>query len=313
VDDYTKQTKEWLNNRFKRCDGDGTYIPHQPIYGFRKEPCEPGYVFRYLITFHTMRMLSMLAFDTILDVGAAEGYKAFLAKKFFGAKVISSDLSEEACKRAEEIFHITAIPADIHALPFDDDQFDVVMCSESLEHVTDFRSATKELLRVAKKAVVITVPHDPEDLVRNNKEQEKIHAHFHHFDITSFNYLKESGYEVIAKRIYSLLSVIPAALIDAKHRTHNKDWKHPKILTDVYNALLPVSTTLFGKKAAELLLMVDGMVCRLLPLYRATIFVIVKDKQCYLPSPTRRILPQEIIEFSLPLHRLGNGPSSQPL
>ncbi len=307
MDDYTKRTKEWLNNRFGMCDSNGVYIPHQPIYGFRNEPCEPGYVFRYLITFHIMQMLSLVKFDTFVDIGAAEGYKAFLTKKFFGVKVTSSDLSEEACKRAEELFDIPAVPADIHALPFDNDQFDVVLCSESLEHVADFRIATKELLRVAKKAVVITVPHDPEDLTMHNKEREEIHGHIHNFDINSFDYLKSDGYDIIAEKIYNLLFVIPAALIDAKPRIHNKDWKHPKILTDLYNTLLPLATTLFGKKTAELILMFDSIACRLLPLYRASIFVILKDKQCYLSSPTRRILPKDIIEFSLPEHRLEKG------
>ena len=39
--------------------------------------------------------------------------------------------------RANEIFKLKATPVDIHNLPFKDNEFDVVICSETLEHVTE--------------------------------------------------------------------------------------------------------------------------------------------------------------------------------
>ncbi|MBI4058327.1 class I SAM-dependent methyltransferase [Candidatus Gottesmanbacteria bacterium] len=52
--------------------------------------------------------------------------------------------------------------ADIRQLPFSDNTFDTVLCAEVLEHIpfSDFSAALKELHRVTKKYVIMTVPHD---------------------------------------------------------------------------------------------------------------------------------------------------------
>ncbi|MDD5079044.1 MAG: class I SAM-dependent methyltransferase [Candidatus Omnitrophica bacterium] len=160
MDAYTEKTKIWLDERFDSCDKEGIYPAHQPIYGFRKGHSEPGLIFRYITTYNIMRALTHLKFDSFLDVGGAEGYKAYVVKELFGVKVKTTDLSIEACKRAKEIFHLDAQPVDIHKLPFSDSEFDVVLCSAMLEHITNFQQGLEELLRVARKAVVITIPHD---------------------------------------------------------------------------------------------------------------------------------------------------------
>jgi SAM-dependent methyltransferase len=50
--------------------------------------------------------------------------------------------------------------ADVAGLPFTDGFFDVVICSEVLEHIEDNRAAVAELLRVLKQGgdLVVTVP-----------------------------------------------------------------------------------------------------------------------------------------------------------
>src|SRR5690606_18639469 len=50
---------------------------------------------------------------------------------------------------------------DIYNIPFDDDSFDVVGCFEVLEHLHDAPRALAELARVARKSVVMSVPHEP--------------------------------------------------------------------------------------------------------------------------------------------------------
>lgn len=51
------------------------------------------------------------------------------------------------------------------------------MCSETLEHVADWHKAMDELLRVASKTVVITVPHQPKEVVDKHIEEEIPHGH----------------------------------------------------------------------------------------------------------------------------------------
>ena len=49
----------------------------------------------------------------------------------------------------------------VYTLPFADRSFDVVTCLEVLEHLNDPRAAAEELQRVARKAVVLSVPYEP--------------------------------------------------------------------------------------------------------------------------------------------------------
>ena len=53
------------------------------------------------------------------------------------------------------------VEASIYDIPFEDNSFDAVGCFEVLEHQVDPVPALKELARVAKKHVIISVPHEP--------------------------------------------------------------------------------------------------------------------------------------------------------
>lgn len=305
MENKTDVLTTWLNNRFKLCDEHGVYIAHQPIYGFRQAPSELGHISRYIITYRLLDSLCDLEFGSLLDVGAAEGYKAFLAQKIFGIPVMSSDLSEEACNRAREIFRIQSQPCDIHNLNFDDNQFDVVMCSESLEHVTDWKKATSELLRVARKAVVITVPQDSKKLIEHNKATKKIHSHIHHFDSDSFNYLVSEGYTVKVYKISSSLLVIPSCLVDAQIRDHDEAWSHPRIVTHIYNKLALMMKCITGPKTAAFLIGLDRCLCSLFQLHQTNLFVILKNRNYLLHRRVIKKIPiRDIVTFSVPHHYL---------
>jgi len=48
-------------------------------------------------------------------------------------------------------------------LPFSDGQFDVVTLLEVLEHIPDTAAALREVLRVARRFVILTVPSKPDE------------------------------------------------------------------------------------------------------------------------------------------------------
>jgi SAM-dependent methyltransferase len=305
MDQYTQKTKVWLDERFQKTDNDGIYYAHQPIYGFRKGHSEATLTERYLCTYQIMKALSHLRFDSLLDVGSAEGYTAYVAQKLFNVKVECTDLSEEACKRAEEIFGIKATPADIHELPYENNEFDVLFCSETLEHVTDLEKATNEMLRVAKKALVITIPHEPKETVNKDIERERPHSHLYSFNLTSFNFITEKyGFKVIPKKINSSWIRIPAAIIDGMPREYTDRMPIPKIFIDINNLFVSITQRLVGKRTAVVLLQMDGLLCKVLPYFNNILFLILKNESCYTDNMGVRISALDVIDTTVPYYYL---------
>lgn len=303
MDPYTQQTKDWLDQRFRQTDASGVYVAHQPIYGFRKGHSEPWLIIRYVITYQIMRALAHLRFSSLLDVGGAEGYKAALARELFGADVTSCDLSEEACTRAREIYGIEGQSIDIHELPFEDGQFDVVVCSETLEHVSRLEDATRELLRVARRAVVITVPHEPEEWVERNIREKVPHGHIHALRPGSFDFAIPPARRIIVRRMLSPLLRAPFVVADAMPK--EEGGRLPPPLVRGYNAAVPALRKAFGVGAAASLVRLDDSLANRVPAFRGLLFVLLKDEGAYSEPPSRVVTPQQIIEFAVPFHYPG--------
>ena len=308
MDTYTEETRAWLDRRFEETSPDGVYLAHQPIYGFDAGHCEPSLLPRYVRTLEIMRALAQLRFGSCLDAGAAEGYKAELARRLFGADVVATDLSENACRRAREIFGLTARSGDLHDLPFEDGEFDVALCSETLEHVSDFRSALSELLRVARTAVVITVPHESRDRVEENRSSGEPHAHINSFGLDSLDFLERGDrLSVVARPIVSPLTAAAAGLVEGSPRElrepadRHRAWNR---LARVNNAIAPVTARLFGPRAESALLELDRVACRRLRMHRALLFVVLKDQSAWSERPSRKVSAREIVSFSVPFHHL---------
>lgn len=91
-----------------------------------------------------------------LDVGARDGYLSKrLAERFESVVALDLEKPEIDDPRVE------AVKGDASRLPYDDDTFDVVLCSEVLEHIPSptLEAVCAELVRVASAAVVIGVPY----------------------------------------------------------------------------------------------------------------------------------------------------------
>ncbi len=101
---------------------------------------------------------------TVLDAGCGEGFVIdHFSKKNPSFQLTGVDLSEEAVAYATEHFGDAARfrKGSVYKLPFSDNSFDTVLCSEVLEHLEDPERAINELKRVARNYVVITVPREP--------------------------------------------------------------------------------------------------------------------------------------------------------
>ncbi len=302
MDSYTQDMKRWLDQRFRMTDEEGIYHAHQPIYGFRKGHSEPGIIVRYIITYQIMKALSHLKFTSLLDVGGAEGYKAALARLIFNVSVRSSDLSGEACSRAKEIFNVDGEPVDVQQLPYNDNEFDVVLCNETLEHVPDLHKATNELIRVCRKAVIITVPHEPKEFIENNIRENIPHSHIHSFDTDSFDFVLPEASKVISRRFHNPYFKLPAVLVDAMKIEQSSSY--PQFLINIHNSCLPLFRSVFGWRSAYMLMKLDDYISNLISVYSGISFILLKDENCYSTHHKKRITTKQIIDFKVPYHYL---------
>ena len=99
----------------------------------------------------------------VLEIGCGVGeFSQLLAER--GARVIGADISplavEETGHRLEGYEGTEAIVADICAVPFRDESFDLVVSLETIEHSADPRKALAELVRVTRRGgrLIVTNP-----------------------------------------------------------------------------------------------------------------------------------------------------------
>jgi len=111
--------------------------------------------------------------ETILDAGCGNGT---ITNHLYGYDITAADRSEEALKYVKH----RAVQAEIEHLPFADDSFDLVLCSDVLEHLPNdiYEQALSELKRVARKYILILSPNE-EDLRANQSQCHKCATVFH--------------------------------------------------------------------------------------------------------------------------------------
>ena len=299
MNDYTQKTRDWLDVRFRQTDSQGVYFAHQPIYGFRMGHCEKSLLHRYIITYHIMHMLSHFTFESLIDVGGAEGYKGAMVRHLFGAGVKSCDLSQEACDRADEIYNVDSQAIDVQDLPFETDSFDIVLCSEVLEHVQDFETAVEQLVRVSRKAVIITLPHESQKHVEKHRTQP--HAHLRSFSLSSLDYLESRGFDITRTKMNNPFLKPLGLIVEAMPRNHSRF----KPLWNLYNRSLPLLRVLFGQRSMEFLIHLDSFASRVMS-YNSMMFVIFKDTTAYSTRPLKQIRSRHIVDFAVPYHYLRN-------
>ena len=98
-----------------------------------------------------LRQICYSGCHEVLEIGIAGGFLRHCFKLF-------PQISHKTLDIAEDI-HPDYV-GSVTNMPFDDKQFDVVVCGEVLEHLpfTDFLGALKEIRRVARHKVILSLP-----------------------------------------------------------------------------------------------------------------------------------------------------------
>lgn len=101
--------------------------------------------------------------DSVFDGGCGEG---FLLDTLNKARPVRScfaiDIDPDEVRDASKNLPFCNVrPGSIYDIPFDDTSFDLVICSEVLEHLEDPTRGLQELQRVSKKFALLSVPREP--------------------------------------------------------------------------------------------------------------------------------------------------------
>ena len=89
--------------------------------------------------------------ESALEIGMADGFMNEVVGRFTRHRLVSCDL--DASLRPN-------VAGSVLQLPFGRNEFDLVMCCQVLEHIpfTEFVPALQELRRVARRAILLSVP-----------------------------------------------------------------------------------------------------------------------------------------------------------
>jgi SAM-dependent methyltransferase len=99
--------------------------------------------------------------ERALEVGCGEGVIADRMQRRWG-EVVALDLPDAGLRAEWRRYPAPRfLHADAHALPFPDGHFDVVVAAEVLEHLPDPVLGLREMARVGRRHLVLSVPQEP--------------------------------------------------------------------------------------------------------------------------------------------------------
>ena len=107
--------------------------------------------------------IEQIAPSEILEAGCGEGFVLKeIASLLPGIRLQGFDIDERLVEQAKAKVPSASISAgSVLDIPLGDNSYNLVICSEVLEHLQDPQKAMSELVRVGCKHVMLSVPHEP--------------------------------------------------------------------------------------------------------------------------------------------------------
>ena len=145
--------------------------------------------------------------EVVLEVGLGEGEICErLRRRYPDAAILGVDLPDPELARAWKERGLIGAFADIAHLPFPDKSVDLILGIEVLEHVPDPERALREVARVARGPVVLSVPREPIWRLANMARGKYLAdlgntpGHIQHWSRRGFSSLVRRHLDVVAVR-----------------------------------------------------------------------------------------------------------------
>lgn len=144
-----------------------TSLPTNYVKHTSKNPIQKILINNFYSTL--ISLTKPLSPKTILDAGCGEGFSMNKLKlNGIGEKIEGIEYSKDAISFGKKLFpDLTIKQGSVYELPYKDNSFDLIVCTEVLEHLEDPKKAIKEMLRVTKKYLIISVPNEPLFMMSN--------------------------------------------------------------------------------------------------------------------------------------------------
>lgn len=163
------------------------------------------------------KILEKQKFNNCLDVGCASGYMVSeISRVFPNALYHGVDSYDKVIEYGKKKYpHIKFKVANAEKLPFKAQEFDLIICYETIEHITKPLKALEEMKRILKKGGRLILTMDSGSLLfrivwyfwENTKGRvwKGAHLHpFHHEELTDL--IKKAGFK-INKKFFSHLGM----------------------------------------------------------------------------------------------------------
>ena len=164
--------------------------------GFKKISYGPSFRHKKRLILKLLKKYGLNENSKILDIGCGEG-STLLYLKNESNKLYGMDISEEAIELSRNnLTDVTYFLGDItkkETLP--DQKFDLIICSEVLEHITDDEIAIENISSLLKKGsyLIITVPHRKDYWTKADTEA----GHVRRYETSEIrNKVNKSGFQV---------------------------------------------------------------------------------------------------------------------
>lgn len=140
---------------------------------------------RFLSGFEKGKLFSVfgeLKGKKVVDIGCGTG-RIIGELKLFGAEVTAVDISEEMLKKVDKKYSdIKTIMGDMENLPFDDETFDVAVCTFVIVHIKDPEKAFQEVYRILKDGgefILTNINQRKPPKLKTEKGEIIIKSHYH--------------------------------------------------------------------------------------------------------------------------------------